>query len=61
MRLMIDSWVLRRWLCWPWCAFRRHREAFFMEIRWNDVPTGELARCSCGRRERQRKIGAGGE
>jgi hypothetical protein len=59
-RLLIDNWALRGWLLWPLCALRRHREAFWLAVRWNGVVTDEIGRCSCGRRQQRRPVPAGG-
>lgn len=52
-KVLLDNWEVRRWLLWPWCAPRRHREVFWLMVRWNGVATEEVSRCSCGRRARR--------
>lgn len=54
--VMLDNWEVRRWVLWPWCAKRGHREAFWLAVRWNGVTTGELGRCSCGRRQKHHAV-----
>jgi hypothetical protein len=56
-RVLLDNWEVRRWLLWPWCALRRHRDTFWLAVRWNGVVTEEVARCSCGRRMRRYPVG----
>ncbi len=59
-RTVIDSWLIRRWLCWPWCALRGHRDYFWLMERWTvesgpPVTTRVIVRCSCGRRTHAEK------
>jgi hypothetical protein len=49
--MLVDSFGVRRWLMWPWCGLRGHREVFWLNIRWNGVVTEQWGRCSCGRRQ----------
>ena len=48
-KLLVDNWELRRWLVWPWCAARGHRDEFWLAVRWNGIVTEHFVRCSCGR------------
>lgn len=56
-RIMIDNWSVRHWLCWPWCAVRRHPATFWMPIAWNGVIEEQVGQCSCGRRRHTERCG----
>jgi hypothetical protein len=55
--ILIDSWSLRRWLLWPWCARRGHRVVFYLPVAWNGVISYQIARCSCGRSSARQDLG----
>lgn len=57
--VVLDSWAVRAWVLWPWCAARGHQEVFWVDVKWNGVVTEKWGRCSCGRRGQRHPVPAG--